>query len=53
MVGTPYANRDPPEVEGLLGTFVKCVVLVVLTLLSGLEQSMSHELSVDHHVSFT
>ena len=24
VVGTPYANRDPPEVEGLLGAFVKC-----------------------------
>lgn len=23
VVGTPYANRDPPEVEGILGSFVK------------------------------
>ena len=24
-IGTAFANRDPAEVEGLLGCFVKCV----------------------------
>ena len=27
VVGTPYANRNPPEVEGLLGCFVKYALL--------------------------
>ena len=26
VVGTPYANRDPSEVENLLGAFVKCAL---------------------------
>ena len=25
VIGTPYANRDMAEVQGLLGCFVKCV----------------------------
>ncbi len=27
VVGSPYANRDPPEVEGLLGCFVNVLAL--------------------------
>ena len=36
VIGTPFANRSPPEVEGLLGCFVKCAPCLACTYLGTL-----------------